>query len=103
MVALWNQVDYACKLLTPWQEMRRGPSVASKTLLLDYISPWIPSVMLMAFKNGHWAVVASSVGSALLKLTVCLPTTFSLRKSSLTSFIGRLLYRSSNLGVNGND
>lgn len=103
VVALWNQVDYACKLLAPWQEMRQGPSVASKTLLLDYISPWIPSVLLTAFKNGHWAVFASSTGFALLKLTACLPKKVNLGRSSLTLLIGCLLYGSPGIGVHGDD
>ncbi|PTB65127.1 hypothetical protein BBK36DRAFT_1122469 [Trichoderma citrinoviride] len=42
--ALWRQVDFANKILMPWEELRTGPSSADKTLLLDYISPLLPTV-----------------------------------------------------------
>lgn len=71
--ALWRQVDFANKMLMPWEELRAGPSPVAKTLLLDYISPWSPIGLWMAVKNRHWAVVMSIIGQLLIMGTVCFP------------------------------
>ena len=39
VISFWRQVDYYCKARTPWQEMRNGATKASRSMLLDYISP----------------------------------------------------------------
>ena len=70
--ALWRQVDFANKILMPWEELRTGPSSAEKTLLLDYISPLLPVGLWMAIRNRHWAVVMSIFGQLLILGTVCL-------------------------------
>lgn len=70
IISLWRQVDYRCKALAPWQEMRRGPASAKNSLLLDYVSPMFPISLFASIRNGHWAVIGSSLGFILLKLTV---------------------------------
>jgi hypothetical protein len=70
VVALWRQVDYHCKALMPWAELRKGPVTASQSLLLDYTSPDQFRAFLKASRNGHWAVLASIAAFAILKLMV---------------------------------
>jgi hypothetical protein len=70
LVGLWRQVDYHCKALTPWAELRKGPVTASRSILLDYTSPLQISAFVKASQNGHWAVLASIFAFALLKLMV---------------------------------
>ena len=73
LISLWRMVDYHCKNLTPWSELRNGPVVASKSIRLDYLSPLQFSSLLKALNNGHFAVVASIVGFFLLKIMVSSP------------------------------
>jgi hypothetical protein len=71
--ALWKQVDHHNKMLVPWKELQQGPSPADKSLLLDYISPIVPSALWQAIKNRHWAVALSITGHLLILGTVCSP------------------------------
>lgn len=68
--ALWRQVDHHNKILMPWKELQQGPAPVHKTLLLDYISPILPTSLWAAIKNRHWAVVMSTVGHLLILGTV---------------------------------
>ena len=70
VAALWRQIDFYCKELAPWEEMRKGPAAARVSLLLDYTSPIIPSALYEAFKNKHWHVAGSTIGFLLLKASV---------------------------------
>jgi hypothetical protein len=45
IIALWRQVDFSNRQLTPWQELQNGPSTARRTVLLDYVSPILPTVI----------------------------------------------------------
>jgi hypothetical protein len=72
-ISLWRNVDFANRQLAPWHELQKGPSSADRTLFLDYISTTMPRYLLAATRNRHWAVVASTVGVLLLKLTVSDP------------------------------
>ncbi|KAL6895350.1 hypothetical protein HDV57DRAFT_6312 [Trichoderma longibrachiatum] len=72
--ALWRQVDFANKILMPWEELRTGPSSADKTLLLDYISPLLPVSLWRAIGNRHWAVVMSIAGQLLILGTTVFST-----------------------------
>ncbi|KAI1815765.1 hypothetical protein GGS20DRAFT_584201 [Poronia punctata] len=44
VLGLWFQVDYSNKILTPWREMRQDGTPADRSLLLDYVSPYILTV-----------------------------------------------------------
>ncbi|PON25247.1 hypothetical protein TGAM01_v205933 [Trichoderma gamsii] len=74
--ALWRQVDFANKILMPWEELKTGPSPADKTLLLDYISPILPVGFWIAIRNRHWAVVMSMLGQFLILGTTIFSTGF---------------------------
>lgn len=67
VVSLWRQVEYHCKLLAPWLEMKKGGE-ASESLLLDYVSPIQFTSLWLAIKHGTTSVTAAIVGFACLKL-----------------------------------
>lgn len=73
LVGLWRMVDFYCKSLTPWDELRHGPVVASRSLLLDYLSPLQLSSLLKALGNGHVAVMSTIMGFIILKTLVSPP------------------------------
>ncbi|KAI2616318.1 hypothetical protein GGR54DRAFT_649601 [Hypoxylon sp. NC1633] len=68
ILSLWNQVDFATRTLTPWKELLNGPAAAEKTVLLDYISPLMTTVIWRAAKARHWTVLASIFGVLLIQL-----------------------------------
>lgn len=70
VVSLWRQLDYHCKVLAPWQEMKRGAE-ASRSLLLDYVSPFQLDTFRLAVRHGTIPVIATIIGFACLKLVVC--------------------------------
>ncbi|KAH6976149.1 hypothetical protein BKA56DRAFT_488609 [Ilyonectria sp. MPI-CAGE-AT-0026] len=72
--ALWKQVDHQNKILMPWKELQQGPASVSKTLLLDYISPILPTALWASIQNRHWAVVMSTVGHLLILGTTIFST-----------------------------
>lgn len=69
-VSLWRQVDFYCKELTPWDEMKRGATPGRCSILLDYIDPFVVVMLYRAIKNKHWVVMASTTAFLLLKLAV---------------------------------
>ncbi|OHE99930.1 hypothetical protein CORC01_04831 [Colletotrichum orchidophilum] len=75
ITGLWKQVDYHSKMHEPWQQMAKGPSPASNSLLLDYVSPILPTGLTRSFRNRHWTVAAAITGSAVLGLATLLSTT----------------------------
>jgi Protein of unknown function (DUF3433) len=74
VVGLWRQVDYHCKIIQPWQEMRRGAKNAAQSVLLDYISPLSITSFLRAAHHHHVPVAASIAGFAILKLIILFST-----------------------------
>ncbi|KAI8717744.1 hypothetical protein NCS52_00851300 [Fusarium sp. LHS14.1] len=72
--ALWKQVDHHNKMLVPWKELQQGPSPADKSLLLDYVSPMVPTALWQAIKNRHWAVALSITGHLLILGTTVFST-----------------------------
>ncbi|EXF75646.1 hypothetical protein CFIO01_04579 [Colletotrichum fioriniae PJ7] len=75
ITGLWRQVDYHSKMHQPWQQMAKGPSPASKSLLLDYVSPILSTGLVRSFRNRHWIAAAAMTGSAVLKMATLLSTT----------------------------
>jgi Protein of unknown function (DUF3433) len=74
IASLWRQVDFHCKALTPWNELRRGGATASRSLLLDYISPMQPIGLGQALKNRHFSVIATILAVDMLKLVTLVST-----------------------------
>ncbi|KAI1861168.1 hypothetical protein JX265_009787 [Neoarthrinium moseri] len=71
---LWYSIDLSVRSLLPWQELRRGPKPAAKTVLLDYISPLITTSLWRALKNCHWPVVLTITGRLLILLAIAFST-----------------------------
>jgi hypothetical protein len=66
VLALWNPVDYFTRLLQPWVNLQKGPAPATRTLLLDLVSPLQPVLLYSAARHGEWPVVLTvSVSLAL--------------------------------------
>ncbi|KAJ8119596.1 hypothetical protein ONZ43_g3488 [Nemania bipapillata] len=74
ILSMWTQVDYSNKILTPWQEMRRGQTTADRSVLLEYISPPMITTIWRAMKRRHWAVTASISGILLIQLATVFST-----------------------------
>lgn len=74
LAALWTQVEYRTKQAQPWSLLRKGPSPASKTLLLDYITTSTPEALFAALRAGHWAPVMAITSSILIKLLTVVST-----------------------------
>lgn len=93
LVGLWRPVDYYCKTLVPWAELRKGPVQASKSVLLDYVSPFQIFSCIKAFQRGHWAVVTSILAFLLLKFMVSLfPTTQRISANTASRLFFRLAF-----------
>ncbi|KAI1123056.1 hypothetical protein F5Y10DRAFT_281199 [Nemania abortiva] len=74
VLSLWTQVDYSNKILTPWKEMRQGQTAADRSVLLEYISPPMLTVLWRTMKSRHWAVTASILGILLIQLATVFST-----------------------------
>jgi hypothetical protein len=74
IVSLWRQVDFFCKTMQPWHELRHGSAKAQDNVLLDYVSPPNYMTFLRAMKRNHTAVASSIAAFALLKLIILLST-----------------------------
>lgn len=74
VLTLWRQVDYHCKLMQPWQELRHGPADAERSMLLDYLSPLNITSFFRAVRHRHVSVAASIAGFAILKLVIVFST-----------------------------
>jgi hypothetical protein len=72
--AVWAQMEYRIKSLTPWRVLARGPSTASDTLFLDYLSPWNIITLVSSLASRHYAVSLAVLGSFLLKLLIIAAT-----------------------------
>ncbi|CAG9987009.1 unnamed protein product [Clonostachys byssicola] len=75
ILSLWRRVDYFYKSAQPWRELWKGPALAEKSILLDYISPIQAMSALTAWKHRHYAVVATIVSFLLLKFVILISTT----------------------------
>lgn len=75
VLGLWRQVEYFCKVLAPWHEMKHGAK-SSRSLFLDYVSPFQVASLWLAFKQKTMFVIAAILGFACLKLVVSLLTRY---------------------------
>lgn len=68
--AIWAQMEYRTKSLAPWQQMATGPSSATRSLLVDYLSPLNLSTCVRSIQLKHHAVALAIFGSVILKLLI---------------------------------
>lgn len=58
--AIWARIDHQVKMMAPWDRLAQGkPASAKQTLLLDYVSPMPPLVLLRAIQQRDFQVAAS--------------------------------------------
>ncbi|KAL0257964.1 hypothetical protein SLS55_007132 [Diplodia seriata] len=93
VAAFWGQVEHRTKQMMPWAILRKGPSPAADTLLIDYIEPARPVSLYKSLKNAHWPVSIAIVGTLLLQLlTVTSTGLFQLQSETLNHTGVALLY-----------
>lgn len=51
VAALWAPVDFRIRQLTPWKNMLGTPTTGRTSVFLDYISPWIGSLIWSSLNN----------------------------------------------------
>jgi hypothetical protein len=91
VAALWNQVEYRTKHAMPFSVLQKGPTPASETLLLDYVTPGKPEALMKALRKSHWPVVIAIVNSLLITLlTVASTGLLVLQETSFTRHDCRL-------------
>ncbi|KAL2678555.1 hypothetical protein Neosp_009303 [[Neocosmospora] mangrovei] len=84
ILSLWRRVDYHFKAIQPWCELFAGPSPSSKSILLDYITPFQAVSITKALKHRHYSVASTIAAFFLLKLVILISTTlFVMRETSL--------------------
>jgi hypothetical protein len=74
IVSLWRQVDFWCKKLVPWQELRNGNATSTRSILLDYVSPLQVTSLWHALQLRHVSVIVTITGFALLKVITIIST-----------------------------
>lgn len=74
VAALWARLEYQAKLVAPWLRLARPAEPVSATLLLDYVSPLVPVVVVRAGRRRDFAVLLATTVSLLLKVLVLLST-----------------------------
>ena len=92
VVSVWRQVDYHCKALAPWRALQQGGARAADSLLLDYVSPFLPIALYRALSKRHWTISATISGFILLKLiTIASTGLLSLAPTKITLPKSRLV------------
>ncbi|CAG8260359.1 unnamed protein product [Penicillium salamii] len=66
LTAGWLQAEYRAAQLMPWILMRRGPTAASQSIFLDYLSKWNVMSLFESLKQRHFLVSLCVAGSLLL-------------------------------------
>ena len=61
----WSQVQYRALLLMPWLLMLRGPTPASKGVLLDYTSDWNVIALFRSLRKKRFSSDHSDTAGAL--------------------------------------
>ncbi|KAI6081908.1 hypothetical protein F4821DRAFT_264470 [Hypoxylon rubiginosum] len=76
VMALWGRVEYQSKSTAPWYRLWSGPQGASRSVLLDYISPILPVAVYQAIKHKDYIVASTIIISLLLRAIVIFSTSF---------------------------
>jgi len=74
VAALWHQTDYHCKVVAPWLHIQDHVTPGRKSMLLDYVSPWLPVCLYIATQHRDWRVFVSGSAYSLLKLAILVST-----------------------------
>jgi Protein of unknown function (DUF3433) len=87
LAALWRKLDYEVKRLMPWAEMAKGPTIADKSLLLDYVSPTLPTAMYRSLRNRHFVVFTSIMVFIVMKIIMIFSTGLLVLENALVDAI----------------
>lgn len=74
LTAFWTQVEYRAAQLMPWILMSRGPTTASESIFLDYMSPWNVVSLFRSLRWGHYLVSLCVAASLLINGLAALST-----------------------------
>jgi hypothetical protein len=66
LAAGWRQAEYRAAQLMPWVLMHRGPTPASQSIFLDYVSKWNVVSLYKSLKQRHFLVSLCVAGSLIL-------------------------------------
>ncbi|KAH6991758.1 hypothetical protein EDB82DRAFT_553592 [Fusarium venenatum] len=75
ILSLWRRYDYCAKAVQPWCELQAGKATASRSVLLDYITPFQAMSLLRAIKNRHFVVASTIASFFIIKLIILTSTT----------------------------
>ncbi|GIZ39395.1 hypothetical protein CKM354_000278100 [Cercospora kikuchii] len=85
LATFWNHIDYRTRQLLPWSILRKGPTPASDTLLIDYTSASDAIVLWECIKARQFPVLITTTTTWLLKLLIVLSTSLlSLQRENVT-------------------
>ncbi|KAI0198293.1 hypothetical protein F4808DRAFT_436497 [Astrocystis sublimbata] len=70
----WDRVAFQTQMMAPWYRMKKSPSTASESLLLDYLDMLPPFAIMRALKLRDWAPAAALSISLVLSLVIALST-----------------------------
>jgi len=74
VAAIWSRVEYQAKLVAPWVRLSQQPAPADRTILLDYLSDFLPYSVVKAAKNRDYLVSAASAVAILVKTLIIIST-----------------------------
>ena len=74
IAAFWARAEYQAKQVAPWARMATEGASASRTVLLDYVTPVAPMCIFRAIRNRDYLVGTSAFCSLLLKLMIVFST-----------------------------
>ncbi|KAF4946644.1 hypothetical protein FGADI_11033 [Fusarium gaditjirri] len=92
VLSFWRRVDYYYKAAEPWRELQSGLTPGSRSLLLDYVSPFQLQSIYQAYKFRHYRIISTIVSFFLLKAVILVSTTLFLVHSSSHSVTSQITY-----------
>lgn len=74
LAMFWSRVEYETKIIAPWLHMHNGPTEASKSVLLDYLSMLQPEAVWKSLRNKDYAVSAATSISMTVRAIIPIST-----------------------------
>lgn len=85
LLAIWRQIDFHTKSLTPWKALAHGPESPFDSVLVDYISNFQIVSLITAFKRLHVPVLITISGLLIsLGMTIASTGLFYSRSKNFT-------------------
>ncbi|KAH0370695.1 hypothetical protein KCU65_g2265, partial [Aureobasidium melanogenum] len=66
LAVYWAHLEYRVRVLMPWKLMCNKLQPAKQSVLLDYVSPMQPVVLISSARVKHWPVFTAAVGSMVI-------------------------------------